>query len=89
MLCERKKFVSCLTVFETGSLYGALDGLELTPRMQARKQFRGSLIAQITADGGLYLSSDRMERKNPGYILRNNKDWLVNWRWGKTKKSIH
>lgn len=43
--------MSCLTVFETGSLYVALDGLEITSRMQARKQLRGSLTAQITAGG--------------------------------------
>lgn len=43
--------MSCLTVFETGSLYVALDGLELTSRMEARKQLRGSLTAQITAVG--------------------------------------
>lgn len=62
MLCKRKKIVF---VFETGSLYVILAGLENTSRVQAKtnkqtkkkkknnKNLRGSLSAQVTVGGGI------------------------------------
>lgn len=58
MLCKRKKIVY---VFETGSLYVILAGLENTSRVQAKtnkqtknnKNLRGSLSAQVTVGGGI------------------------------------
>lgn len=60
MLCKRKKIVF---VFETGSLYVILAGLENTSRVQAKtnkqtkkktnKNLRGSLSVQVTVGGGI------------------------------------
>lgn len=60
MLCKRKKIVF---VFETGSLYVILAGLENTSRVQAKtnkqtkkktnKNLRGSMSVQVTVGGGI------------------------------------